>query len=130
MHENDIAREVVDAAYHIHSKLGPGLLESVYRTILMWELKKRGFAVDKEVPIPLVWDNIHFEESFKADLIVECKLIVETKSISAMHSVRKRQLLTYLRLTNCRLGLLINFGEERVKDGISRVVNGLTEEVT
>lgn len=127
MHENEIARQGVDAAFHIHSKLGPGLLEGVYRTLLMWEMRKRGFAAEKEVPIPLVWDNIHFDESFRADLIVNEKLIVEAKSLDQTHSVHKRQLLTYLRLTNCRLGLLINFGEERIKDGITRVVNGLTE---
>jgi GxxExxY protein len=127
MHENELAKIVVDAAFQIHSKLGPGLLESVYRTILFYELRKRGLSVDKEEPIALQWDNVLFEEGFRADLIVEGKLVVELKSIEHTAKVHKKILLTYLRLTHCKLGLLINFGEELIKDGISRVVNGLDE---
>lgn len=127
MHENELAKIVVDAAYQMHSKLGPGLLESVYQTILYYELRKRGLSVEKEQPIPLQWDNAWFEEGFRADLVVENKLLVELKSIEQTAKVHRKIVLTYLRLTNCKLGLLINFGEELIKDGISRVVNGLDE---
>lgn len=126
MHENEIARQVVDAAFQIHAQLGPGLLESVYRVILWHELRKRGFSVEKEVSVPLEWDNLRFEGGVRADLIVEGKVIVEVKSLVELATVHKRQVLTYLRLTNCRLGLLINFGEQRIKEGIVRV-DGLEE---
>jgi GxxExxY protein len=127
MHENEIARVVVDVAYHVHRGLGPGLLESVYLAVMEYELKKRGLHVDKEVPIPVVWEEVTLEVGFRADLIVEGKLIVELKSVEEVARVHKKQLLTYLRLADRRLGLLINFGAELVKDGISRVVNGLEE---
>ncbi len=127
MTENELARVVVDCAYHIHRKLGPGLLESVYQAVLVHELRKRGLTAFDEVPVPVVWETVHLDVGFRADLIVEGKLIVELKSAEAVHPVHKKQLLTYLRLTNCRLGLLINFGAELIKDGISRVVNGLGE---
>jgi GxxExxY protein len=125
--ENDIARIVVDACYHIHQQLGPGLLESVYEIILAYELRKRGLYVERQVPVEIVWDNVRFEEGFRADLIVERKVIAELKSKEEIHPVDKKQVLTQLRLTNMRLGLLINFGEELIKDGISRIVNGLEE---
>src|SRR5215213_2869115 len=127
MHENELATIVVDAAFQIHAKLGPGLLESVYKIILYYELRKRGLSVEKELPIPLRWDNVWFDEGFRADLVVENKLLVELKSVEKTAKVHKKFVLTYLRLTNCKLGLLINFGKELIKDGISRVVNGLDE---
>jgi len=127
MHENELAKIVVDTAFHIHSRLGPGLLESVYQTILFYELRKRGLQVEKESPILLKWDNVVFEEGFRADLIVENKLLIELKSIQSTAAVHKKIVLTYLRLTELKLGLLINFGEELIKDGISRVVNGLED---
>ena len=125
MAENEIAKIVVDAAYHIHKRLGPGLLESVYEVILAHELKKRGLNVKRQVPVAIVYDDIKFDEAFRADLIVEEKVIVELKSVEKVSRVHKKQLLTYLRLADKRLGLLINFGAELIRDGISRVVNGL-----
>jgi GxxExxY protein len=125
--ENEIAREVVDAAFKIHQRLGPGLLESVYEVILAYELRKRGLHADRQVPIPIIWEEIQFEEGFRADLVVEYKVIVELKSKEVVTPVDKKQVLTHLRLVDKRLGLLINFGEELIKNGISRVVNGLPE---
>ena len=125
MTENEIAKIVVDAAFQVHKRLGPGLLESVYEVILAHELKKRGLRVKRQVPVPIVFDEIKFDEGFRADLIVEEKVIVELKSVEKVSRVHKKQLLTYLRLADKRLGLLINFGAELIRDGISRVVNGL-----
>jgi GxxExxY protein len=127
MHENDIAREVVDAAYAIHTKLGPGLLESIYEVLLAYELKKRGLSVVRQVPVIVEYDGIRFEEGYRLDLLVEDKVIVEVKSIEKVANIHKKQLLTYLRLTNKKLGLLINFNEELIRDGITRVVNSLDE---
>ena len=125
--ENEIAREIVDAAFHVHQRLGPGLLESVYEIILAHELKKRGLRVIRQVPVSIVWDNLHFDEGFRADLLVEEKVLVELKSKEAVIAVDKKQVLTHLRLLDKRLGLLINFGEDLIKNGISRIVNGLVE---
>jgi GxxExxY protein len=125
MTENEVAKEIVDAAYKIHTTLGPGLLESVYQAVLEYELRKRGFGVEADQPIPVVYEGVHLEVGFRSDLIVENKVIVELKSVEAIHPVHKKQLLTYLRVANKRLGLLINFGAFLIKDGISRVVNGL-----
>ena len=128
MHENEVAKIVVDVAYQIHSRLGPGLLESVYEAVMAHELRKRGLHVETQVPIPVEWDGVKLEVGFRADLIVERCVIVELKSIEQVHPVHKKCLLTYLRLADRRLGLLINFGTELIKDGISRVVNKLNEE--
>ncbi len=125
MHENEIAKEIVDAAYKVHTTLGPGLLESVYQAVMEYELRKRGLRVEGEQPIPVVYEGVHLEVGFRADLIVEDKVIVELKSVETVHPVHKKQLLTHLRLANKRLGLLINFGAFLIKDGISRVANGL-----
>ena len=125
MNENEIAREVVDAAYKIHTKLGPGLLESVYQSVLEYELRKRGLQVKAEQPIPVVYEDVHLEVGFRADLMVENKVIIELKSVETIHPVHKKQLLTYLRLADKRLGLLINFGSFLIKDGISRIANNL-----
>ena len=127
MTENEIAKIVVDASYHIHVRLGPGLLESVYVRILEYELTKRGLRVRREVPIPFRYDDIEFDEGFRADLIVEDKVIVELKSVENNAPVHKKQVLTYLQLTEMKLGLLINFGVPLIKDGIFRLANGLTE---
>src|SRR5438552_3394254 len=107
MSENELAKIVVDVAYQIHSRLGPGLLESVYHAVLLYELRKRGLRVESKVPVPVVWEAVHLEVGFEADLIVEDKLVLELKSVEQTAPVHKKQLLTYLRLTNCRLGLLI-----------------------
>jgi len=127
MHENEIARIVVDVCYQIHRKLGPGLLESVYVVLLLHELRKRGLQVEREVPIPILWDGIRIDVAFRADLIVNGKLIIEVKSVEKIAPVHPKQLLTYLRLADLRLGLLVNFGEKLIKDGIERVVNNLPE---
>ncbi len=125
--ENENATDVVDAAYSVHTTLGPGLLESVYEVALAHELRSRGHAVDRQVPIPIRYRDVVFEEGFRADLLVDGKVIVELKSVEQVSPVHKKQLLTHLRLADKRLGLLINFGEELIKNGISRVVNGLKE---
>ncbi|HEV3256583.1 MAG TPA: GxxExxY protein [Gemmataceae bacterium] len=127
MTENEIAREVVDAAYKIHVALGPGLLESVYEAALCYELEKRGMRVARQHSIPIVYATVHLAEGFRADILVEGKVIIELKSVEAVAPVHKMQLLTYLRLSGKRLGLLINFNVVLIKDGISRVVNGLVE---
>ena len=128
MTENQIAKAVVDVAYKLHTELGPGLLESVYEVLLEHELVRRGFSVRRQVPVPIEWNGVKFTEGFKADLIVNDKVIVELKSVERLMPVHSKQLLTYLRLMKLRLGLLINFGEERIKDGIKRVANGLPQE--
>jgi len=128
MTESEIARVAVDAAYQVHRTLGPGLLESVYEVALVHELKKRGLHAERQIAVSIEYDGIKFDEGFRADVIVENKLILELKSIETVHKVHKKQLLTYLRLADKRLGLLINFGAELIKDGISRVVNGLAED--
>ncbi|MEW6006168.1 MAG: GxxExxY protein [Stygiobacter sp.] len=127
MTENEIAKIIVDCAFKIHNKLGPGLLESVYKKILSYELINRGLNVQEEVGIKIKYDEQTFEEGFRADLIVENKVIIELKSIDALAPVHFKQLLTYLRLTNKHLGLLINFNEALIKDGIHRIVNNLEE---
>ena len=127
MHENSVAREIVDVAYQIHAKLGPGLLESVYETVLAFKLETRGLRVRRQVSVSIVYEGIKFDEGFRADLIVENKVIVELKSVEAVAPVHKKQLLTYLRLADKRLGLLINFGATLIKEGITRVVNGLED---
>lgn len=128
MTHNEISGIIVDTALHIHRKLGPGLLESVYAVVLAHELRKRGLHVEREVCIPVHWDNVTMEVGFRADLIVEGLVLVELKSVEVVHPVWKKTLLTYLRLADKRLGLLINFGEEILKDGLVRVANGLKEE--
>ena len=125
MTENEIAKIIVDAAFQIHKRLGPGLLETVYEVVLAHALKTRGLRVERQVPVAIVFDGIKFNEGFRADLIVEDKVIVELKSVEKVIPVHKKQLLTYLRLTDKKLGLLINFGSELIRDGISRVVNNL-----
>src|ERR1700688_2774600 len=127
MDENAIAKEIVDAAFRIHTTLGPGLLESVYNAVLAHELARRGLRVVRQRGIALVYGNVRIDIAFRADLIVEDKVIVEIKSIDAIAPVHKKQLLTYLRLADKRLGLLINFQVELIKDGIVRIVNGLED---
>jgi GxxExxY protein len=125
VHENDIARVVVDAAFKIHTTLGPGLLESVYLAVMKHELEKRGLNVEKEVAVPVIYEDVHLDVGYRADLLVEGLVIVELKSVEEIHPVHKKQLLTYLRLADKRLGLLINFNVALIKDGITRVVNRL-----
>ena len=124
MKHNEISGVIIDTALAIHRKLGPGLLETVYRKVLAFELRQRGLTVQEEVGIPVVWDDIQLEIGFRADLIVQQKVIVEVKAIHEIAPVHKKQLLTYLRLADMRLGLLINFDVELLKQGITRVVDG------
>ncbi|OHB80500.1 MAG: GxxExxY protein, partial [Planctomycetes bacterium RBG_16_64_12] len=125
MTENEIAKQIIDAAYQVHKGLGPGLLESVYEVVLAHELRATGLHVARQVPVPIEYDGIKFEEGFRADLIVEDKVIVELKCVEKASPAHKKQLLTYLRLTDKRLGLLVNFADELIRDGITRVVNNL-----
>ena len=127
MTENEIADRVMDAAFQIHRELGPGLLESVYEVILARKFTDTGLVVERQVPVPIQFQGILFDEGFRADLFVEQKVIIELKSVERLQPVHSKQLLTYLRLTGCRLGLLINFGENLMKDGFKRVVNGLED---
>lgn len=132
MTENEIAKIVVNAAFTVHTKLGPGLLETVYEVVFAHELRKRGLRVERQVPIPIFYDGLRFEEGFRADLVVEDKVIVELKSVEALVPVHAKQVLTQIKLTNRKLGLLINFGADLLKDGIKRIIHGTLdpEEVT
>jgi GxxExxY protein len=122
--ENKIARQILDAAFALHSKLGPGLLESVYEVVLAYELKKKGLTAERQKPMPIMYDNIRFDEAFRSDVVVNGKVIAELKSVEALLPVHAKQLLTQLRLSGLKLGLLINFGEAHLKNGIKRVING------
>jgi GxxExxY protein len=128
MTENAIAKEIVDVAFRIHTTLGPGLLESVYDTVLAYDLGRRGLRTVRQQPIPVVYEQVRIETGFRADLIVEDKVIVEIKSVESLLPVHKKQLLTYLRLADKRLGLLISFHVPLIKDGITRIVNGLEDD--
>ncbi len=125
MNENELAKIVVEVAFHVHKQLGPGLLESVYQKVMAYELRKRALHVEEEVPLPVFWEGTKLEVGFRIDLFINRKLIVELKSVEKTAPVHKKVLLTYLRLSDSRLGLLVNFGEELMKTGLHRVVNGL-----
>jgi GxxExxY protein len=126
--ENQLSKIILDAAFKVHTKTGPGLLESVYEVLLAHELRKQGLQVQRQAPIPIRYDELVFDEGFRADLLVENKVIVELKSVEQLIRVHSKQVLTQLRLSERRLGLLINFGEVHLKNGIERIVNGLPEE--
>ena len=125
---NELSGTILEVAIDVHKRLGPGLLESVYQTILAYELTKRGLTVQKEEPIPLVWDNLRFDIGFRADLVVNGLILIELKSVEQLAPVHKKQVLTYLKITGMKLGLLINFGEETLKDGVKRIINGNLDE--
>lgn len=125
MNINDISGVIVDASMKIHMALGPGLLESVYEAVLEKELLNRGLRVRRQVPVPIRYEDLEFDEGFRADLIIEECIVVELKSVEQLHPVHAKQVLTYCRLLDFRLGLLINFGAALLKDGIKRVANGL-----
>jgi GxxExxY protein len=127
MTEDEISKIVVDCAFQVHQKLGPGLLESVYEVALAHEIKKRGLSVERQVAILVVYDDLKFDEGFRADIIVAGSVILELKSVEQVHPVHKKQLLTYLRLSDKRLGYLTNFGAELIMDGLSRVSNGAAD---
>lgn len=126
MTENEIASIAVDAIYAVYRGLGPGLLESVYQKVLLYELKKRGLDATPEVDIPIRYDEHDFGSNLRADIVIESKVIIELKSVKELQDIHFKQTLTYLRLTGMKLGILVNFNCTRLKDGnIRRVVNGL-----
>jgi GxxExxY protein len=125
MNENDISKIIVDTCYKIHVKLGPGLFESVYEEILTYELIKKNLIVSRQQMVPVIWQNIKMDHGFRADLIVENKVLVEIKSVETIAPVHQKQVLTYLKLTKLKLGLLVNFNEALIKNGITRIVNNL-----
>jgi GxxExxY protein len=125
MTENDLSKIIVDTCYNIHVELGPGLFESVYEEILYFELVQRGLNVSLQQAIPVVWKDIEMEMAFKADLIVENKVIIEIKSVESIAPVHQKQVLTYLKLTRLKLGFLVNFNSALIKHGITRIVNNL-----
>lgn len=126
--EDAIARVVMDHCFDLHRNLGPGLFEVVYEVVLAEKLRQAGFAVQRQLPIPIVYEGMEFDEGFKADLIVDDKVLIELKSVEELHPRHFKQVLTYIRLRNYRLGLLINFGDALMKDGFRRIVNGLPED--
>jgi GxxExxY protein len=125
--ENQIAAIVIEVAFRIHRQYGPGMFESAYKAVMVYELAKRGLRVASEVLVPLVHDGLRLEPAFRIDLLVDDLVIVELKSVEAIAPVHKMQVLTYLRITRKRLGLLINFGAPRLKEGLHRIVNSLPE---
>jgi GxxExxY protein len=127
MAENEVAKQIVDAAYHVHTSLAPGLLESVYEMVLAYELEKRALRVVRQQPVPIVYQGTRIEMGFRADLIVEDLVIVEIKSVEVVAPVHKKQLLTHLRLADKRMGLLINFNVALIKEGITRIANGMPD---
>jgi GxxExxY protein len=125
MDENELSRIVVDCCYKIHTSLGPGLLESVYEHLLSYELVKQNLYIKRQQGIPVIYEDVKMDLGFRADIIVENKLIIEIKSVEAVAPVHKKQLLTYPKLTGLKLGLLVNFNEALIKTGIHRVINNL-----
>ena len=128
MTENEIGKITLDSAFAVHRELEPGLLESVYEAVLAAELLQRGLLVERQVPVTIRYKGMTLDETFRADLVVEEKVIVELKSVERVSEAHKKQVQTYLRLTGCKLGFLLNFGEALMKRGITRVVNGLDDE--
>ena len=125
MTENEISKVIFESALKVHRTLGPGLLESAYEECLFYELKKMGLKVEKQKPLPLIYEEVHMEVGYRLDLIIENKVIIEVKSVEALNDIHLAQILTYLKLSNCKLGMLINFNVDLVKNGIRRVVNNL-----
>lgn len=125
MDENELSRIVVDNCFKIHKMLGPGLLESVYEEVLFYELGKQNLNCERQVNFPVLYESVRMDIGFRADIVVENKLIVELKSVEIVIPVHKKQLLTYLKLSGMKLGLLVNFNAELIKDGITRIANNL-----
>jgi len=119
---NDITHEILDSAYKVHSTLGPGLLESSYRACLAYELRKKGFKVEEEKALPLIYDDIKLECGYRIDILVEGKVVVELKTVETFKDVHIAQVLTYLKLSKCKVGLLLNFYTKSLKDGIKRLI--------
>lgn len=125
MTENEISKIVFEAGLKVHRNLGPGLLESAYEGCLFYELNKLGLRVEKQKALPLVYEEVKLDIGYRIDLLVEGKLIIEVKSVDELHDIHLAQILTYLKLSNCKLGLLINFNTLLFKDGVKRVINGI-----
>jgi GxxExxY protein len=128
MTENEIAKHILDAAFLVHTRLGPGVFESVYEVLLAYELRKKGLTVERQKPMSITYDGVRFDEAFRSDLVVNGKVIAELKSVEALSAVHAKQVLTQLRLSGLKLGLLINFGEAHLKNGIKRIINGQLED--
>ena len=124
MEHEALTERIIGAAIEVHRRLGPGFLESVYEVILAYELQKRGLTAERQKPMPIIYDNIRFDEAFRSDLVVNGKVIAELKSVEALLPVHAKQVRTQLRLSGLKLGLLINFGEAHLKNGIKRIING------
>jgi GxxExxY protein len=123
MQLNEISGKIVDCAIKVHKRIGPGLLESTYETCLIYELRKAGLKVETQVPLPIIYDDIKLEAGYRIDILVEDSIIVELKSVEALIPIHEAQLLTYLRLANKKIGLLINFNVALLKNGIRRIIN-------
>ncbi len=121
---DEITGEIVDTAFRLHTQLGPGLLESVYEAVLARRLEQRGLRVERQKPISVEFDGLRFDEGFRADLIVEGRILIELKSIERLAPVHAKQVLTYLKLLHLPIGFLINFGAAHLRDGLTRIVNG------
>ncbi len=130
MNENQIAKLTLDAAFRVHTKLGPGVYETVYEVLVAYELKKIGLSVERQKPMPIIYDGVRFDEAYRTDLIVDGKVIAELKSVEKLSPIHAKQLLTQLRLSGLKLGLLINFGEEHLKNGVKRIINGRLDDDT
>ncbi len=127
MHENELSKIILDISMKIHKTLGPGLFESVYEGIFCYELRQAGLKFDAQIEVPVIYEGKRFEKGFRADIIVENKVLIELKSVERLATVHKKQVLTYLKLTQLKLGLLINFNEKLLKSGFVRIVNGLED---
>ena len=125
MTENELSKIVVDCIFKVHKSLGPGLLESAYEACLSYELDKTGLIIDRQKALPLHYETIKMEIGYRIDLMVDNKLIIEIKAVEALNDVHKAQVITYLKLSGCKLGLLVNFNVALIKDGIKRIVNNL-----
>lgn len=125
MEENDLSYTIRGAIFKVYNTLGPGLLESVYEAVLKYELTKEGLTVESQIPIPVIYDEVKFDIGFRLDLLVNKKVIIEIKSVELLAPVHHKQLLTYLKLTDKRLGLLVNFNSDNISSGITRIVNNL-----
>lgn len=124
MNENEISKVIFDAGLKVHRQLGTGLLESAYEECLYFELKKSGLLIEKQKPMPLIYDDIKLDIGYRIDLLVERKVVIEIKSVESLNDIHIAQVLTYLKLSNCKLGLLINFNSVLFKNGVKRLING------
>ena len=125
MNENELSKIAVDCMFKVHKNLGPGLLESAYEECLFYELSKTGLFIERQKPLPLFYETIKMEIGYRLDFLVESKLVIEVKAVEAINDVHKAQVITYLKLSGCKLGLLANFNVLLIKDGIKRIVNNL-----